>query len=173
MKHTDFEIGTKFYTVTGQYWLCTDVGTRAILAIELDPELDKNWFKGPPYAVKEVVFNEKEIQRCFRNEEDIKNILEQSKNKNHPEYSAEVTLEILKASYKRHDYPHQELFRIDRVDENGEIYHPYAAEKEDDKWIILVYLSFTKEFKRVKESVFIGLETSTEEDLLKRKNAFI
>lgn len=77
---------------------------------------------------------------------------------------------MLKARYKRHNYPHQQLFRIDRVDENGEIYHPYAAEKEEDQWVILVYLPFTKEFKKVKESVFIGFETSTDEDLLKRKN---
>lgn len=171
MKHTDFEIGTNFYTVTGQRWLYTDVGSRTILAIELDPKLDNNWFKGPPYIVEEIVFDEKEIQRCFRNDkEHIKDRLENHKQTNHPGFPADAFSKMMEARFQPNDYPHKRLLRFDRVDEIGEIYHPYAAEKEDNEWMILVYLPFTEEFKRVKESVFIGFEASTEGNLLKRKN---
>jgi hypothetical protein len=36
MKHSDFQIGTEFFTETGR-WRCTDVGTRVIAAISLEP----------------------------------------------------------------------------------------------------------------------------------------
>lgn len=68
------------------------------------------------------------------------------------------------------DYPRKELFQIDRVDKTGEIYHPFAAELENDEWVISVYLPYIKEFRRVKESVFIGFSVCLEEDLYKRKN---
>ncbi|WP_177412511.1 hypothetical protein [Entomomonas moraniae] len=170
MKNASFEIGSKFYTTTGQCWLCTDVGIRTILAIELDPKLDKNWFKGPPYAVKEVVFDEEEMEMCFRNEEEhITERLENHIKSNHPSFSAEVVWKMMDIRHQFSDYPHKRLFRINRVDESGEIYHPYAAEKEGDEWMILVYLPFTGEFKKVKESIFIGYDLATEEDLFQRK----
>lgn len=36
MKHTDFQIGTEFFTASGK-WRCTDVGSRVIVAISLEP----------------------------------------------------------------------------------------------------------------------------------------
>ena len=36
MKHSDFHIGTEFFTAAGK-WRCTDVGTRVIVAISLEP----------------------------------------------------------------------------------------------------------------------------------------
>src|SRR3546814_6001171 len=53
MKHADFAIGTEFETCTGQRWRCTDVARRTIVAIELRPELEAAWFRGPPYPVPE------------------------------------------------------------------------------------------------------------------------
>ena len=35
MRHSNFQIGTEFYTGTGK-WRCTDAGTRAIVAISLE-----------------------------------------------------------------------------------------------------------------------------------------
>ena len=58
MNLSDFDIGTEFQIHTGQRWRCTDIGRRAILAIELDPDLDEAWLTGPPYVVSEVVFDE-------------------------------------------------------------------------------------------------------------------
>ena len=79
MQHSDFAIGCIFYC-SGRQWLCTDGGSRVIVAIRIDgvdvvttssdpgaePKkrtLDgleaenEGWFKGPPYAVAESVFD--------------------------------------------------------------------------------------------------------------------
>src|SRR5712692_8052882 len=80
MKHTDFHIGTEFFTGAGK-WRCTDVGTRVIVAISLEPRetvrvhYDKNGERreerfmsndprdlfGPPYSVAEYVFDEYDL----------------------------------------------------------------------------------------------------------------
>jgi hypothetical protein len=94
MKHADFKIGTKF-TCGGNKWLCTDVGSRTVVAVCLTccsendyarclpedaqdqmwkqednlspggmPEVDPSWFKGPPYALGEHVFDEHDLKAC-------------------------------------------------------------------------------------------------------------
>jgi hypothetical protein len=81
MKHGEFRIGGRFWC-GGQSWRCTDIGTRTIVAICLDhvdvagssagllrtlnraeAEAD-GWFKGPPYAVAECVFDEEDMVHC-------------------------------------------------------------------------------------------------------------
>jgi len=75
MKHSEFTLGGLFWC-SGRQWRCTDIGSRTIIAIRIDsvdvdgdvPELRRTlsrseaeadgWFKGPPYAVVEVVFDE-------------------------------------------------------------------------------------------------------------------
>ena len=63
MKHSDFRIGLEFMTETGR-WRCTDVGTRTIAAIKLDPGRSSDWQNGPPYAVAETVFDEDDFPAC-------------------------------------------------------------------------------------------------------------
>ncbi len=84
MKHSDFAIGTEFYTGSGK-WRCTDIGTRVIVAMKIDPvELiyanhtgreikhvynqqqaeAEGWFNGPPYAVGEEAFDEYDMDGC-------------------------------------------------------------------------------------------------------------
>jgi len=81
MNHSDFRVGTVFWTFGGQ-WRCTDVGTRVIVAIRIDaveigsnePSLRRTlnreqaetegWFNGPPYAVAEIVFDEDDLEGC-------------------------------------------------------------------------------------------------------------
>ncbi len=79
MKRSDFAIGRKFWC-GGKRWRCTDVGTRVIVAICLEPHEiatsspgsgevgsvtdDPKWLNGPPYAVAESVFDEHDIQGC-------------------------------------------------------------------------------------------------------------
>ena len=66
MKHSEFRIGERF-TCGGKTWRCTDVGTRTVAAIHLDSDLirmDRSWFRGPPYAVSEEVFDENDIEGC-------------------------------------------------------------------------------------------------------------
>lgn len=80
MRHAEFKIGGTF-RCGGQLWRCTDIGTRTIVAIRIDrvavggsPAAHRTlsgaeaeaegWFKGPPYAVAESVFDENDIEGC-------------------------------------------------------------------------------------------------------------
>jgi hypothetical protein len=84
MRHSEFSIGMTFFTAAGA-WRCTDVGTRVIVAISLEPRInvrstrsgdgtfteeqclsdDPADLAGPPYSVVETVFDEYELERCF------------------------------------------------------------------------------------------------------------
>jgi hypothetical protein len=84
VKHSDFHIGTEFFTGAGK-WRCTDVGTRVIVAISLEPRemvrvhYDENGERneerfistdprdllGPPYSVGECVFDEHDLEGCY------------------------------------------------------------------------------------------------------------
>ena len=79
MRREEFEIGKAFHS-GGRLWRCTDIGTRIIAAIRLDEvsvggaggdrTLDRQeadaegWFRGPPYAVAETVFDEDDQEGC-------------------------------------------------------------------------------------------------------------
>jgi hypothetical protein len=85
MNHNEFSIGLEFWC-DGRRWRCTDVGSRVVVAISLEPheivhvtfdpkdrtkksttrELtnDPSWLNGPPYAVVEHVFDESDIEGC-------------------------------------------------------------------------------------------------------------
>jgi hypothetical protein len=81
MQHDEFRIGGTFWC-GGRHWRCTDIGTRTIVAIRIDsvevgssvPDRRRTlsrgeaepegWFKGPPYAVAEVVFDEDGLPGC-------------------------------------------------------------------------------------------------------------
>jgi hypothetical protein len=93
MEHREFRIGLEFWC-GGQRWRCTDVGSRTIAAISLEPrELvkishaddnsrqesrhisdDPSWLLGPPYKIEEVLFDEYDIEGCSLNKiEDVVN----------------------------------------------------------------------------------------------------
>lgn len=83
MKHEEFRIGIEFWC-GGRRWRCTDVGTRTVVGICLEPHevvsvtgdveaggmttqtitTDDSWLAGPPYAVTEEVFDEHSIEGC-------------------------------------------------------------------------------------------------------------
>jgi hypothetical protein len=85
MNHSQFQIGLAFWC-DGKRWRCTDVGSRVVVAIPLEPhELvrvevdphdrserterrymtdDPSWFNGPPYGIDEHVFDEDDIEGC-------------------------------------------------------------------------------------------------------------
>lgn len=64
MKHADFKLGTLFTTDEGRKrWRCTDVGSRVIIAILLEPGKE-DWLHGPPYAIPECVFDEYSLPGC-------------------------------------------------------------------------------------------------------------
>ena len=69
MAKDDFQIGTEFYTATGKR-RCTDIGTRAIVAVRLDKD-DASWYAGPPFAVAEWVFDEYDLGGCSLDAKDF------------------------------------------------------------------------------------------------------
>lgn len=92
MDHSEFAIGVEFWCGRAR-WRCTDVGTRVIVAISLEPhevvgpEVDQlsktktvtslgmtddpTWLNGPPYAVVESVFDEYDLMGCTLNEASV------------------------------------------------------------------------------------------------------
>ena len=85
MEHAGFKIGMEFRSGDG-VWRCTDIGSRVSTAIRVD-RVEKTkkdgdaittvmlsrseaeaegWFRGPPYAVAERVFDEDDLERCER-----------------------------------------------------------------------------------------------------------
>lgn len=85
MTHDQFRIGVEFWC-GGRRWRCTDVGSRVVIAICLEPQEvvdvqcahdqdvtfqekqyvtdDPSWLVGPPYAVVEHIFDEYSIEGC-------------------------------------------------------------------------------------------------------------
>lgn len=70
MRHDEFRVNLMF--VCGdRLWRCTDVGTRIIAAIPLDRDQDPSWYRGPPYALAETVFDEDDQQGCTQLDERV------------------------------------------------------------------------------------------------------
>lgn len=84
MNHEEFRIGQEFWC-GGHRWRCTDIGTRVIVALCLEAHKivtvardsatnaartttattrDASWLAGPPYALREEVFDEHAIEFC-------------------------------------------------------------------------------------------------------------
>ena len=85
MQHSDFSLGLEFWC-GNKRWRCTDVGSRVIVAICLEPRdmvrlesdptdstkriktryvsTDPRDLNGPPYGVTENVFDEYDIESC-------------------------------------------------------------------------------------------------------------
>lgn len=84
MRHEDFRLGIEFWC-GGRRWRCTDVGTRVVVGVCLEPHeiitvtrdgstsdttiartvtADESWLAGPPFAVPEAVFDEYSIEGC-------------------------------------------------------------------------------------------------------------
>lgn len=90
MKHSDLYIGMEFFTGAGK-WRCTDIGTRVIVAISLEPREtvrvhydesgerheerfmsnDPRDLLGPPYSVAEHVFDEYDFDGCYAAAEEV------------------------------------------------------------------------------------------------------
>lgn len=82
MKPYDLNIGDEFVMANGWRWRVTDIGTRVVIAIRIQPlvlqskrdgkirreeisEIEAEhygWFDGPPYAVAEQVFDEFDLE---------------------------------------------------------------------------------------------------------------
>ncbi|MEW9581385.1 hypothetical protein [Paraburkholderia sp. DGU8] len=170
MKRSDFHIGLEFRGLAGFRWRCTDVGMRTIVAVQLDHD-DPNWYKGPPYIAKEVVFDEKAIQDCHLTDEDaITAALHEADTSGHPGFPHEVVMRMTKARFEHPDqrYPHNGVLRFDRLRSDGEIVHPYAARKDNQEWIVQLYVLFPQSFSEMSERDFISLPIATAADVRAR-----
>ncbi|PMS30863.1 hypothetical protein B0G57_12749 [Trinickia symbiotica] len=170
MKHADFFIGLEFLGLAGFRWRCTDVGARTIVAVRLDHN-DPNWYRGPPYVAKEVVFDEHEIERCHLTEEDaILAAIEEVDTSGHPGYPGDVVNHMMKARFEEASarYPHEGVLRFDRCAHDGEIFHPYAGRKDGAQWIVQLYLPFRQSFLEMPEREFIMLPIATAADVRAR-----
>jgi hypothetical protein len=94
MEHSDFRVGLEFWC-GGNRWRCTDIGSRVIVAISLEPHEvadyvpssdrvsqgkltryvtdDPSWLDGPPYAVVERVFDEYDLPGCSLTKDAVEN----------------------------------------------------------------------------------------------------
>lgn len=85
MERGEFSLGLEFWC-GGKRWRCTDVGTRVVVAISLEPHEvvsievdptdksksterrymtnDPSWFDGPPYGIPEHIFDEDGLPGC-------------------------------------------------------------------------------------------------------------
>lgn len=91
IKPEHFKIGQIFWCA-GNKWKCTDIGTRVIVAISLEPQTlissspnpenpkihiqtefttsEPYVYDGPPYMILETVFDEDDLQGCYFNPEE-------------------------------------------------------------------------------------------------------
>jgi hypothetical protein len=119
--------------------------------------------------IEEVVLDEARLADChLTDDEQIKAALVEADTSGHPGYSQEAIRRMTKARPKSIAYPRKGLFRFDRVWNDGEILHPYAASKVGEKWIISFYLSFTQGWDAMSEAQFIALPIATVFDVKKR-----
>ncbi|WP_321903935.1 hypothetical protein [Paraburkholderia tropica] len=167
MKLTDFHIGLEF--MEGPFWWrCTDVGTRSIAAIKL-VEDDPVWYAGPPYIIEEVVLDEARLADCHLTEDEhIEAALVEADTSSHPGYPHEALRRMTEARLKSGAYPRKGMFRFDRVWNDGEILHPYAARKVGQEWMISLYLPFTESWGEMSEVQFVALPISTPHDTKRR-----
>jgi hypothetical protein len=164
---SDFHIGLEFVAGAGFRWRCTDVGTRTILAIQLDRK-DPNWYQGPPYIAKEVVFDEHEMARChLTNADAVSAALKEHQTMAHPGYPSEVLPRMLEARHAQF-YPHPGVLRFDRCRPDGEILHPFAGRREEGEWVVELYLPFQETYDVLPERDFIALPRVTPADLKAR-----
>ncbi|OQD19332.1 hypothetical protein UE98_23610 [Burkholderia cenocepacia] len=169
MKPSDFHIGLAF-TCGPFWWRCTDVGSRTVTAIRL-VEDDPIWYAGPPYMVEEIVFDEAELEDAYLSDDDAtRAAISEADTSGHPGFPHEVVSTMFAARNKARSYPRQPLLRFDRVREDGEILHPYAAAQIGKDWVVKLYLPFTAEWAELPEAVFVRLAISTSADIKRRSH---
>ncbi len=175
MKHSDFYIGLEFFASAGFVWRCTDVGKRTITVIHIEDGRDAIWYNGPPYPVTETVFDEYDLPGCYLSLDDaIEDAIIEADTSGHPGYPNDDVNRMMKewfACEAEEKYRNKGLLRFDRIREDGELLHPYAAQKSGDGWIIRLYLPFLQKYAEMPEIDFLGLPIATEADVKRKAKA--
>ena len=186
MRHSDFVIGQDFMTATG-VWKCTDIGSRTITAIRYpDPEHEPKehaarrlWMQGPPYALPEEVFDEKELRRAYRSiDEHITDAMDSFHESAHPNFASEDVERMMKVEIRqlrKRNKPYEARYREplmnhDRVAEER-IFHPYGWRDDEDGNAILALDIFNREWAEWPLLEWLSFPVSTEENLVAAKLA--
>lgn len=167
MKHSDFSIGTRFFTVVG-LWVCTDVGTRTIAAIRIPDDTEEErmgatveqWMQGPPYVVEERLFNENDLRLAYQDW--AKMIFERMQSR-HPCYRSEDMRRLIKGDFKLRLSP---LFSNDRL-RGDELLHPYDLKGKGNSSQVEVFEPFTRTWTTLSVSEFLALPAATEADVVR------
>lgn len=170
MKHSDFKLGLEFVSAGGFPYRCTDVGQRTITAIALRPG-SRAWFEGPPYAVKEELFDELDIANCALDEEHaIRAAIAESRKGLHPTYPIEAIRVFMKAKCSPDyiAYPNKPLLRLTKV-LGGDIYKAYGVRREGEFWRLQCYCLFDEEFVEIPEQLFLESPVATDDDYRARR----
>ena len=171
MKLSDFEIGKTFFGPGGFEWLCTDKGSRVVVAIMLEPYKASYWFEGPPYVVQEVVFGSEDFSSLYTDEtQEIIKTMNEIDISSHPGFDSPDLFKMMKS--ERVNYPYKKLLKFDRVGKNGYVYHPYSAVKKEDIWFIKVFELFSKQYTEIEQEEFVQMPLSNERYLKIRKTSF-
>lgn len=172
MKHADFRVGIEFVTSTGQKWRCTDVGQRTITAIEIKTGLKEEWFQGPPYALPEVVFDERDMAGAYTSlKKSILDAFDDVRESGHPGFSTDIVKRMFSIETRQNTsgYPRASLLRYDRLSRDKEILHPFGARRnENGGWTIEVYHLFEGAFSEVPENDFVSLPIAAPADIKAR-----
>ena len=169
MKHSDFVIGERFQTAIGE-WICTDIGTRTISAIRIPSENDEwdelhgatleQWLQGPPYVLKEELFNEKDMGLASRN---LFEAIAERIQSRHPGYLSEDARRLMLTKRKGSNR-FLPVLNIDRV--QGDAYwHPYSTEGEGSTLRVLVFEVFERKWDSFTMAEFLSLPVATEADI--------
>lgn len=180
MRHSDFTIGQDFFNAVGK-WRCTDIGLRTIAAVRWPEDVEipgrtsvNDWLKGPPYPIKEVVFDEKEISQAYRTLEEA---VDRSRNSAHPGFSGQAVEKMMGSGRKRlnrkaagepalaADPLMDRLTRYERV-VDGQILHAYDWNEDASQVHVLdVYEGI---WKAVGVEDFMAGRVATEDDYIAR-----
>ncbi|AXL52413.1 hypothetical protein DSC91_005412 [Paraburkholderia caffeinilytica] len=119
--------------------------------------------------IEEVVLDEARLAGCHLTEDEhIEAALVEADTSGHPGYPHEAVRRMTKARLKSRAYPRRGMFRFDRVWNDGEILHPYAAHQVGQEWKISFYLPFTQSWDEMPEMQFIALPIATALDVKSR-----
>ena len=165
MNHSDFKRNLDFLSAGGFPYRCTDVGERTITAIALKGS-SPAWLEGPPYAVKEEVFDELDMANCAVDEVSaIRSAIAESQSGLHPTYPGVAIRSFMRAKCSPDyiAYPNKPLLRLTKV-LGGDIFKAYGVRKDGEFWRLQCFCLFDDEFIEISEQQFLEAPVVTDED---------
>lgn len=170
MTLSDFKLGQDFLSAGGFTYRCTDIGQRTITAIPVSPG-SRLWSEGPPYPVREVVFDELAMASCALNESDaIRAAVAETNLGIFPGYPHEAIKIFMQArlSPDYQAYPNKPLLRLMKV-LGGDIYRAYGVRRDGEFWIIQCFCLFDEEYLEISERLFLECPVAVDADFAAKR----